>query len=126
MLLSLKAWDGEFKARFLFRLRTKKGSSPLAQSLSGGIIFSPVQTAPKTANDFFMEHLFTATLTHLQHPRQYDVSFDNEQYRFQPLEGGLPFSLRREQDTWLSHDDLAEELQQQAIAALDNYLSRQH
>jgi hypothetical protein len=71
-----------------------------------------------------MEELFITSLAGKENER-YTVVFDHEQYIF-TSGAGEQFSFRREHDEWLTDNQLPEDLQTQAIEALEKYLLRQH
>lgn len=74
-----------------------------------------------------MEQLFTTQLNQGGSTMAYRVAFAEEQYHFIP-DGmqGSAFALRREHDEWHPVEPLPEEVLQQAIAALEQYLLQQH
>lgn len=74
-----------------------------------------------------MEDLFTTQLTQGSGSMAYRVVFEDEQYRFIP-DGfnGSSFGIRRAHDQWEPVEPLPEEVQQQAIQALESYLLSQH
>ena len=74
-----------------------------------------------------MENLFTTQLRQGGGTMAYQVVFDNEQYQFIP-DGmqGSAFALKREHDEWHPVEPLPHEVQQQAVAALEQYLLQQH
>ena len=72
-----------------------------------------------------MEYLFSTHIRNIP----YRVVFDKERYTFLPdadQGGASAFSLVREHDEWVDRDPLPEEIKQQAVEALDNYLLKQH
>ena len=76
-----------------------------------------------------MEHLFTTNISINSQPIAYEVSFDHEQYIF--LSGArekqfASFSIRREHDEWHEQENLPEDVKNQAVEVLENYLLQQH
>jgi hypothetical protein len=72
-----------------------------------------------------MEYLFS---THIDNT-PYRVIFDKERYTFLPdadHSGASVFSLVREHDEWVDRDPLPEQIKDQAVDALEKYLSKQH
>lgn len=74
-----------------------------------------------------MENLFTTQLRQGGGTMGYRVVFADEQYQFIPDgHDGNSFAIKREQDEWHPVSPLPDEVQQQAIAALEEYLLQQH
>ncbi len=75
-----------------------------------------------------MQNLFTTTINIHSKNLAYRVVFDHEQYKFIPEtpDASAPsFSFKRENDTWHDQDNMAADVKQQAIGALENYLMAQ-
>lgn len=74
-----------------------------------------------------MENLFTTQIAQGAGAMNYQVVFEQEQYRFIP-DGfaGSVFALKREHDEWHPLEPLPEGVQEQAVAALEQYLLSQH
>jgi hypothetical protein len=75
-----------------------------------------------------MEKLFTTELTINGRKASYEVIFENEEYVFHPRNTGKhrAFSLKREDDEWHPQTQMEEDVKEQAIASLENYLLAQH
>lgn len=74
-----------------------------------------------------MEPLFTADIIINGEHKRFNVTFHDEEYRFEPEDGsGQAFHIKRENDTWNVDDVIAPIAQQQAISALEHYLLSQH
>lgn len=74
-----------------------------------------------------MEILFTKALNVKEQPIEYSVSFHDEQYFFESKNGSaMNFSLRREDDEWHTTDNMDEDLKDQAVTVLEEYLLAQH
>jgi hypothetical protein len=74
-----------------------------------------------------MEDLFTTQLHQGGGTMGYRVVFEDEQYRFIPDRSeGDSFGIRRAHDEWQPVEPLPDDLQRQAIDALETYLLSQH
>ena len=57
----------------------------------------------------------------------HNVIFENEAYRFQPVDGtGESFLLKREDDEWHMQGQINDIAKSQAVAALEKFLLAQH
>ena len=74
-----------------------------------------------------MEDLFWTTLLVDGKQEAYHIIFDNEAYCFIPKDTSLhTYCFKREHDEWLAIDEASEGLKDNAVAALEKYLMRQH
>lgn len=75
-----------------------------------------------------MDKLFSTDIIINNNNVPFQVNFVNEAYVFTPNSTGIhhQFSLRREHDEWIASSDLAGDVKNQAVEALDKYLLKQH
>lgn len=75
------------------------------------------------------EHLFETTLMFEGRPLKFDVVFHDEKYHFQSTgeePAQLRFTFARVHDEWKEEGKVPDNLQSQAVDALEKYLLRQH
>jgi hypothetical protein len=74
-----------------------------------------------------MQPLFTTNLNIDGSQKPFEVSFENESYKFSSISGDhMEFKLLREEDEWHCSDQLPDDLKNTAIDILEEYLLKQH
>lgn len=73
-----------------------------------------------------MDTLFTTDLNYRGKTETFAVSFHDDQYIFQSLNGTARFSIRREEDEWHPIEPIEDQLKNAATDKLESYLLSQH
>lgn len=73
-----------------------------------------------------MDTLFTTELVYKSQTETFAVSFHDDRYIFQGLDGSNSFSIRREEDEWHAVEPIDDQLKNAATEKLESYLLSQH
>jgi len=73
-----------------------------------------------------MDTLFTTDLTYKGKLETFAVSFHEDRYIFQAINGSARFSIRREEDEWHTVEPIDDPLRNAATDKLESYLLSQH
>lgn len=73
-----------------------------------------------------MDTLFTTELVSKGKTETFAVSFHDDKYIFQALNGSTRFSIRREEDEWHPVEPIDDQLKNAATEKLETYLLSQH